>query len=171
MLQLRIPLTFLIVFCLFHIHKEIYPATKASFSWCDYENTHPLFKTPYWVHCLCLMKCKMRVDYEEDLLSLLESRFCNCFLCDWLKIFTPLCRPISSKNKGWLTYVFPRLSRPYVIYSIVWAYCDWPGLAWCHSIKTFRNVSFVPDQNRSSLQIWTFGEIQPAPQVTTFTNK
>ena len=100
MLQLRIPLTFLIVFCLFHIHKELYPATKASFSWCDYENTHPLFKTPYWVHCLCLMKCKMRVDYEEDLLSLLESRFCNCFLCDWLKIFTPLCMPISSKNKG-----------------------------------------------------------------------
>ena len=78
-----------------------------------------------------------------------------------------------------MTYeCFPRLSRLYVVvFRSDWFNRlsghivigqDWRDVT---QMKTFRNVSFVLDQNRSSLQIWTFGEIQPAPQVTTFTNK
>ena len=149
MLQMRFSLTFIIVFYLFIPHSQgVIPSVEGFiFAVWSVWKYPPVFKTPYSVHFFCSMERKMRADYEEGLLSLLESRFCNWFLCDWLKIFTPLCRPISSKNKRWLTYVFPRLSRLYVVSFR----SDWfiplsghivIGQDWCDvtQMKTFCNV-------------------------------
>ena len=160
MLQMRFSSTFIIVFL---------------FIYSTFPRSYTLRRRLHFRGVIC-MKIPTHV-YNALLGSLFVLNGVASFVIGW-KISRHFVDQSAGRTSGDLR-TFPALEptvcsciQIWLVYSFVWAYRHWPGLAWCHSNEDFLQCfCFVLDQNWSSLQIWTFGEIQPAPQVTTFTNK
>ena len=158
MLQMRFSSTFIVVFL---------------FIYSTFPRSYTLRRRLHFRGVIC-MKIPTHV-YNALLGSLFVLNGVASFVIGW-KIWRHFVDQSAVRTSGDLRIVrFPRLSRLYVVvFRSDWFIRlsghivigqDWRDVT---QMKSFRNVSFVLDQNRSSLQIWTFGEIQPAPQVTTF---